>query len=193
MVTKMVDGFIKVAAATPKIKVADTAYNAQEITNMILEADSAGAKIIVLPELCITGYTCSDLFLQDKLLQEAKKELYHIAENTKDTDALVFVGLPIEREQKLYNAAAVIKSGKSSRSFQKKRYHPMRSFMRQGILRPEMVLCRARQTAMMKFPLEQIFCLPVTMWKDLSPRVKFVKMCGQPTRQVHAMRLRAQM
>lgn len=111
MVTKMVDGFIKVAAATPKIKVADTAYNAHEITNMILEADSAGAKIIVLPELCITGYTCSDLFLQDRLLQEAKKELYHIAENTKDTDALVFVGLPIEREQKLYNAAAVIKSG----------------------------------------------------------------------------------
>ena len=52
MVTKMVDGFIKVAAATPKIKVADTAYNAHEITNMILEADSAGAKIIVLPELC---------------------------------------------------------------------------------------------------------------------------------------------
>lgn len=107
----MVDGFIKVAAATPKIKVADTAYNAHEITNLILEADSAGAKVIVLPELCITGYTCSDLFLQDKLLQEAKKGLYHIAENTKDTDALVFVGLPIEREHKLYNAAAVIKSG----------------------------------------------------------------------------------
>ena len=107
----MVDGFIKVAAATPKIKVADTAYNANEITKLILEADSAGAKIIVLPELCITGYTCSDLFLQDKLLSEAKKELYHIAENTKDTDALIFVGLPMEKEQKLYNTAAVIKSG----------------------------------------------------------------------------------
>lgn len=107
----MVDGFIKVAAATPKIKVADTKYNAGEITRMILEADGAGAKIIVLPELCITGYTCHDLFLQDKLLNEAKSELLNIAENTRDTDALVFVGLPIEKEHKLYNAAAVLKGG----------------------------------------------------------------------------------
>ena len=107
----MVDGFIKVAAATPKIKVADTVYNAHAITDMILEADAVGAKIIVFPELCITGYTCGDLFLQDRLLNEAKKALFDIAENTKDTDALVFVGLPIEKEQKLYNAAAVLKGG----------------------------------------------------------------------------------
>ncbi|MBD5470761.1 MAG: NAD(+) synthase [Lachnospiraceae bacterium] len=108
----MVDGFIKVAAATPKIKVADTTYNAHAITDLILEADAAGAKIIVLPELCITGYTCSDLFLQDGLLNEAKEALFRIAENTKDTDALVFVGLPIEQEQKLYNVAAALKGGK---------------------------------------------------------------------------------
>lgn len=108
----MVDGFIKVAAATPKIKVADTTYNAHAITDLIMEADAAGAKIIVLPELCITGYTCSDLFLQDRLLNEAKEALLRIAENTKDTDALVFVGLPIEQEQKLYNAAAALKGGK---------------------------------------------------------------------------------
>lgn len=107
----MVDGFIKVAAVTPKIKVADTTYNAHEITNLILEADGAGAKIIVLPELCITGYTCGDLFLQDRLLREAKKALLEIAEHTKDTDALIFVGLPVEQEQKLYNAAAVLKGG----------------------------------------------------------------------------------
>ncbi len=107
----MVDGFIKVAAATPKIKVADTVHNADEITSLILEADSAGAKIIVLPELCITGYTCGDLFLQDKLLREARKALYQIAESTKNTDALVFAGLPVEQNQKLYNVAAVFKSG----------------------------------------------------------------------------------
>ncbi len=107
----MVDGFIKVAAVTPKIKVADTTYNAHEITNLILEADGAGAKIIVLPELCITGYSCGDLFLQDKLLCEAKKALMEIAECTRDTDALIFVGLPMEQEQKLYNVAAVLKSG----------------------------------------------------------------------------------
>ncbi len=107
----MTDGFLKVAAVTPKIKVADTVYNAGEITNLILEADHAGAKVIVLPELCITGYTCSDLFLQDTLLNEAKEALFRIAKDTEDTDALVFVGLPIEKEQKLYNAAAVLKSG----------------------------------------------------------------------------------
>lgn len=108
----MVDGFIKVAAATPKIKVADTTYNAHAITDLILEADAVGAKIIVLPELCITGYTCSDLFFQDRLLNEAKSALSAIAENTKETDALVFVGLPMEREHKLYNVAAVLKGGK---------------------------------------------------------------------------------
>lgn len=108
----MVDGFIKVAAATPKIKVADTTYNAHAITDLILEADAVGAKIIVLPELCITGYTCSDLFLQDRLLNEAKGALFAIAENTKETDALVFVGLPMEKEHKLYNVAAVLKGGK---------------------------------------------------------------------------------
>jgi len=108
----MVDGFIKVAAATPKIKLADTAYNAHVITDMILEADAAGAKIVVFPELCITGYTCSDLFLQDRLLNEAKSALSVIAEQTKDTDALAFVGIPVEKGHKLYNAAAVLKGGR---------------------------------------------------------------------------------
>lgn len=107
----MVDGFIKVAAATPKIKVADTKYNAGEIIHMIIEADNQGAKILVLPELGITGYTCHDLFLQDQLLNEAKQELFHIAECTADTDVLAFVGLPVEKEHKLYNVAAVLKSG----------------------------------------------------------------------------------
>ena len=107
----MIHGFIKVAAATPKIKVADTAHNAQAIIDMIAEANAAGAKIIVLPELCITGYSCSDLFFQDRLLDKAKEELLNIAESTKETDALVFVGLPIEKDAKLYNAAAVLKGG----------------------------------------------------------------------------------
>ena len=69
----MKHGFVKVAAVTPKIVVADTAYNADLICDCIAEASAAGAKIIVLPELCITGYTCGDLFLQEKLLREAKK------------------------------------------------------------------------------------------------------------------------
>ena len=75
----MKHGFVKVAAVTPKIVVADTAYNADIICDCIAEASAAGAKIIVLPELCITGYTCGDLFLQEKMLREAKNALLKIA------------------------------------------------------------------------------------------------------------------
>ena len=71
----MRDGFVKVAAVTPKIRVADTAYNAGVIVEGIREAAAAGAKVIVLPELVITGYTCSDLFLQEYLLEQAKRAL----------------------------------------------------------------------------------------------------------------------
>ena len=73
-------GFIKVAAATPDIRVADVDYNKGQIIKQMDEAAEAGAKIIVFPELCITGYTCSDLFLQDILLNSAKKALVEIAE-----------------------------------------------------------------------------------------------------------------
>ncbi len=107
----MKHGFIKAAAVTPKIKVADPKYNVVEICKKIDEAIEAGAKLIVFPELCITGYTCGDLFLQELLLEQAKEELLNIVEYTQDKDALIFVGLPIEKEQKLYNAAAVIKDG----------------------------------------------------------------------------------
>lgn len=107
----MKHGFIKVAAVSPKIKVADPEYNAGEICKKIDEAVEAGAKLIVFPELCITGYTCGDLFLQELLLEQAKKTLLNIAAYTQDKDALIFVGLPIEKEQKLYNVAAVLKDG----------------------------------------------------------------------------------
>ena len=69
----MKDGFIKVAAVTPKIVVADTKENTRIICDAIKNAGKQGAKVIVLPELCITGYTCSDLFLQEKMLREAKE------------------------------------------------------------------------------------------------------------------------
>ena len=107
----MKHGFIKTAAVTPKIKVADTKYNAEQICKKMDEAIEAGAKVIVFPELCITGYTCGDLFLQELLLEQAKEELLNIAAHTQDKDALVFVGLPMEKEQKLYNVAAVLKDG----------------------------------------------------------------------------------
>ena len=104
-------GFIKVAAATPDIRVADVDYNKGQIIKQMDEAAEAGAKIIVFPELCITGYTCSDLFLQDILLNSAKKALVEIAEHTKNLDALVFVGGPIAVGGELYNVAAALNHG----------------------------------------------------------------------------------
>lgn len=104
-------GFIKVAAATPDIRVADVDYNKGQIIKQMDEAAEAGAKIIVFPELCITGYTCSDLFLQDILLNSAKKALVEIAEHTKNLDALVFVAVPIAVGGELYNVAAALNHG----------------------------------------------------------------------------------
>ncbi len=105
-------GFVKVAAVTPKIKVADTAYNADVICDAIAQAAAGGAKVIVLPELCLTSYSCSDLFLQEKLLSGAREGLKKIASFTNFIDALIFVGMPLEYRGKLYNVAAVLNYGK---------------------------------------------------------------------------------
>lgn len=96
---------------TPKIKVADPVHNADVICAGIDEAVENGAKIIVFPELCLTGYSCGDLFLQGLLLERAKSELLRIAEYTQGCDALIFVGLPFEKEHRLYNVAAAVHDG----------------------------------------------------------------------------------
>ena len=108
----MRQGFIKVAALTPKVTVADTQANRKEICRLMDEAEAKGAKILVFPELCITGYTCGDLFYQQVLLREAKKELLAIAKYTQRKDYLAFVGLPLEYNGKLYNVAAAVTQGK---------------------------------------------------------------------------------
>ena len=99
----MKDGFVKAAAATPDIRVADVAYNTENICKMIDETVANGAKVIVFPELCVTGYTCSDLFMQDILLKEAKEALFKIADYTKEKDALIFIGVPLAVDGELYN------------------------------------------------------------------------------------------
>lgn len=107
----MKDGFIRVAAATPDIKVADCDYNADRIIELIKQAAAEDVSIIVFPELCITGYTCGDLFLQKVLLDGAKNALVKIAKETADCEALAFVGLPLEVDGKLYNCAAALCKG----------------------------------------------------------------------------------
>lgn len=108
----MKQGFVKVAAVTPDIRVADVEFNKEQICRKTDEAAASGAKIIVFPELCVTGYTCSDLFTQDVLLDHAREVLTEIAAHTRDMDALVFVGAPLAVDGELYNVAAAMNHGK---------------------------------------------------------------------------------
>ncbi|MEE0168545.1 MAG: NAD(+) synthase [Eggerthellaceae bacterium] len=108
----MKDGFITVATATPQVAVADCEANTQAILACINEMAAAHAKVMVLPELCITGYTCSDLFWQTKLLDEAEAALFVIAEESRQVDALIAVGMPLRVAGKLLNVAAILCRGK---------------------------------------------------------------------------------
>ena len=107
----MKDGFIKVAAGTLHPQVADAAYNTAEICSRITEADAAGVQLLVLPELCVTGYTCGDLFFSRTLQQAALTALDTLRAHTAGLYPVVVVGLPIPHGGKLYNAAAVLRDG----------------------------------------------------------------------------------
>lgn len=107
----MRDGFIKVAAATPGLRVADCAYNAAEVVRLAREAAEKGARLIVFPELCLTGYTCGDLFLQQTLLDGALTALETVCRETAALEAVVLAGLPLRVRGKLYNCAAVLCRG----------------------------------------------------------------------------------
>ena len=107
----MKDGFIKAAAATPRIQVADCVSNTREIIEKAKEMSQAGARILVFPELSITGYTCGDLFWQERLLTSAKEQLLKAAAALKDVEGLIFIGLPLVFGGKLYNTAAVLNRG----------------------------------------------------------------------------------
>ncbi|NLZ83185.1 MAG: NAD(+) synthase [Clostridiales bacterium] len=108
----MKHGFVKVAAATPIVKVADVIYNGNRIMELIDKAEDEKAKLIVLPELCVTGYTCGDLFFQDTLIIRAEDEIKVIAKHTIGKEVIAVIGFPYSYNGKLYNTAAVIKGGK---------------------------------------------------------------------------------
>lgn len=105
-------GFVKVAAAIPQVKVADCKFNAQQIDTLIAIADGKGVQIVVFPELCITGYTCADLFGHSLLLEEAEMALMQIMNNTRQMDIISIVGMPISMNSMLMNCAVVIQRGK---------------------------------------------------------------------------------
>ncbi|WP_410497108.1 NAD(+) synthase [Cellulosilyticum sp. ST5] len=105
-------GFVKLAAAVPSVRVADCYYNKEQILKQIQLADQEGVQVIGFPELCITGYTCADLFFQTTLLESAKKALGEIAKATKKMEMLIVLGLPLMIEDELYNCATVLLKGK---------------------------------------------------------------------------------
>ncbi len=107
----MLDGFIRVAAASPKVRVADVDFNVSETVKLAKKASANDTAVVVFPELGLTGYTCGDLFNQNALLDKAIDGLYDIAEQTKDINTVVIVGLPVQVGGKLYNCAAVIYQG----------------------------------------------------------------------------------
>ncbi len=105
-------GFVKVACVSPKLKVCDCEFNADEIIKDFNNAVKNGAEIIVFPELSITGYTCGDLFFQQSLLSSAENQLKKIISATENTNSLLFAGVPVCRNEGIYNCAAAILNGK---------------------------------------------------------------------------------
>ena len=105
-------GYVKVAAAVPRVRIADSKFNAGQIEKEIIIADGKGVQIIVFPELCLTGYTCGDLFSQQYLLEEAEMGLVQVLNTTRQLDIISIVGMPIPLNGGLLNAAVVIQKGK---------------------------------------------------------------------------------
>ena len=105
-------GFVKVASAIPRVRVADCAFNASQIEKEIIIADGKGVEIIVFPELCLTGYTCGDLFAHSLLLESAELGLMQILNNTRQLDIISILGVPVPLNGMLLNAAVVIQKGK---------------------------------------------------------------------------------
>ena len=107
----MKNGFIKVAAARPAVCVADCKANLEAMKSIFAKALDEGVRVLVYPELCVTGYTCADLFLSDVLLRSAREALIDFAKYTKDTDIVSIIGLPLVVNDKIYNCAVFCQNG----------------------------------------------------------------------------------
>ena len=147
-------GFIKTAAGTPKIQVADCVYNAGEILKLTRQMETEGAKIMAFPELCITGYTCQDLFWQTLLLDSAREQLIWLAKETSQVDALIIVGLPWEYNGKLYTEEPFLVW------YRRRICQITLNIMRQGILHRRIRTPIWLKLTGWKYHLEQNFCFP---------------------------------
>ena len=108
----MQDGFVRIAAGTPQVFLADTQKNARAIIEMMQTADARRAKLLVLPEMCLTGYTVGDLVLKDTLLRGALDALKELCRASEALDIVTIAGLPLAVGNRLYNCAAVIHKGR---------------------------------------------------------------------------------
>lgn len=107
----MKDGFLKAAVSTPELRVADCQFNKEQLVKKAKEMEQKGVKLLAFPELALTGYTCSDLFLQDTLLSGAEQALLDYVSETKELDLVSIVGMPLEHKGSLYNVAVVVDHG----------------------------------------------------------------------------------
>lgn len=107
----MNNGFVRVAAAVPELKVADCAFNASKIIEQIQQAENEKVQVVCFPELCLTGYTCADLFFQQKLLTDAEKALNDVQMASFQTTAAIIVGMPFRVDSQLFNVAVVLQGG----------------------------------------------------------------------------------
>ncbi|MCL1942415.1 MAG: NAD(+) synthase [Candidatus Azobacteroides sp.] len=105
-------GFVKVAVATPQVKVADCRFNIRQLNELVHQAAGQGVQIICFPELCITGYTCGDLFFQQSLLKEAENALNDLIESVKELPIAVIAGMPVISNNRIFNAAVLFQEGK---------------------------------------------------------------------------------
>ncbi len=105
-------GFVKVASAVPLVKVGDCEWNAHQIESLIAQADGKGVEIICFPEMCITGYTCADLFQQQLLLDSSEMALFHLLDTTRSLNIISIIGLPLRINSLLLNVAVVVQKGK---------------------------------------------------------------------------------
>jgi NAD+ synthase (glutamine-hydrolysing) len=107
----MKHGFIQVAAAVSAVKVADVDYNVQQVESMIAQAERQGVEVVVFPELCLTGYSCQDLFKEQLLIDKAEEGLLALLDFTRKLNVISIIGLPVQAGGLLYNCAAVVQDG----------------------------------------------------------------------------------
>lgn len=129
----MKDGFVRIASASPRLKVADCRYNAEEMIKLIQDASAKSTAAVIFPELAVTGYTCGDLFKERTLISGAEAALARIIKDTAGCDILCGIGVPVAYKGGLYNCVAVFKSGKLLGLPAKKTSRTTRSSMNQGI------------------------------------------------------------